>query len=81
MHGGAEGAGVVRCRVVVQALPSRQGVFIVRQECRDDLEWTTVAHAVSPVVGAAMGAPWYARRFNEESPLAFLGLEILAREI
>ena len=71
----------MRRRTVVQALPNGPGVFITRQECRDDVEWTTVLHAVSPLVMSATGAPWYARRLNEESQLAFLGLEILSREI
>ena len=71
----------MRLRTVVQALPNGPGVFVVRQECRDDVEWTTVLHAVSPLVMQTSGAPWYAKRLNEECPLAFLGLEILAREI
>ena len=75
------GAAGMRMRTLVQGMP-RGGVFIMRQaQVSGEPEWTTVLYAVSPAVAAADRAPWYGHRFSPECPLAFLGLEILAREI
>jgi hypothetical protein len=55
------------------------GLFVVRQECRDDVEWTTVGHAVAL---QAWGVSDEHEAVDEDaSPVYYVGLQLLAGEI
>jgi len=68
----------MRRRVFIQAMDGG-GLFVARQECRDDIEWTTVGHAVALSAhgtSVLVGMP-----LEDVSPVYFVGLQLLAGEI
>lgn len=69
----------MRRRVFIQGMPGG-GLFIARQECRDDVAWITVGHCV------ALSAFGVADETTDEcrcdcSPVSFVALQVLIGEI